>query len=33
LLAESQEQEKLMGSPNQVETLQANLEQRLPTFR
>jgi enoyl-CoA hydratase/carnithine racemase len=33
LLAESQEQEKLMGSANQVEAIRANLERRLPVFR
>lgn len=33
LLAESEEQEKLMGSPNQVEAVQANMERRAPEFR
>jgi enoyl-CoA hydratase/carnithine racemase len=32
LLAESQEQDKLIGSPNQVEAVQANMEHRLPVF-
>lgn len=32
LLAESVEQQKLMGSPNQAEAVRANLEQRAPKF-
>ena len=33
LMAESVEQQKLIGSPNQVEAVRANLENRLPAFR
>ena len=33
LMAESFEQERLMGSPNQVEAVRANLEKRQPRFR
>jgi enoyl-CoA hydratase/carnithine racemase len=32
LLAESVEQMKLMGSPNQLEAVRANLEKRAPRF-
>lgn len=32
LLAESVEQQKLMGSPNQLEAVRANLEKRAPRF-
>jgi enoyl-CoA hydratase/carnithine racemase len=32
LLAESVEQQKLIGSPNQTEAVRANLEKRLPNF-
>jgi len=32
LLAESVEQQKLMGSPNQLEAVRANIEQRAPKF-
>jgi enoyl-CoA hydratase/carnithine racemase len=32
LLAESVEQERLMGSPNQREAVQANMEKRAPVF-
>jgi enoyl-CoA hydratase/carnithine racemase len=32
LLAESREQKALIGSPNQVEAVRANLEQRAPRF-
>jgi enoyl-CoA hydratase/carnithine racemase len=32
LLAESVEQQKLIGSPNQTEAVRANLEKRAPTF-
>jgi enoyl-CoA hydratase/carnithine racemase len=32
LLAESVEQQKLMGAPNQVESVRANLEKRAPRF-
>jgi enoyl-CoA hydratase/carnithine racemase len=32
LMAESIEQQKLIGSPNQVEAVRANLENRLPVF-
>ena len=33
LMAESVEQQELIGSPNQVEAVRANLENRLPAFR
>lgn len=33
LLAESHEQQRLIGSPNQVEAVRAGLEQRPPVFR
>lgn len=33
LMAESVEQTKLIGSPNQVEAVKANLEKRAPVFR
>jgi enoyl-CoA hydratase/carnithine racemase len=33
LVAESQEQERLMGNPNQMEAVRANLEKREPNFR
>jgi len=33
LMAESVEQQELIGSPNQVEAVKANLENRLPAFR
>lgn len=33
LLAESVEQERLMGSPNQAEAVKANMERRQPVFR
>jgi enoyl-CoA hydratase/carnithine racemase len=33
LMAESVEQQKLIGSPDQVEAVRANLENRLPAFR
>jgi enoyl-CoA hydratase/carnithine racemase len=32
LLAETNEQAKLIGSPNQVEAVRANLEKRTPQF-
>jgi len=32
LMAESVEQQRLIGSPNQVEAVRANLENRLPVF-
>ena len=32
LLAESVEQTKLMGSPNQLEAVRANIEKRAPRF-
>jgi enoyl-CoA hydratase/carnithine racemase len=32
LLAESVEQQKLIGSPNQIEAVRANLEKRVPRF-
>jgi hypothetical protein len=32
LLAESVEQQKLIGSPNQTEAVRANLEKRAPRF-
>jgi enoyl-CoA hydratase/carnithine racemase len=32
LLAETDEQAKLIGSPNQVEAVRANLEKRAPQF-
>ena len=32
LLAESVEQQKLMGSPNQTEAVRANMEKRAPRF-
>jgi enoyl-CoA hydratase/carnithine racemase len=32
LLAETDEQAKLIGSPNQVEAVRANLEKRVPRF-
>ena len=33
LLAESREQDKLIGRPNQVEAVMANLEKRAPQFK
>jgi enoyl-CoA hydratase/carnithine racemase len=33
LMAESLEQQRLIGSPNQVEAVRAALEQRAPVFR
>jgi enoyl-CoA hydratase/carnithine racemase len=33
LMAESVEQQELIGSPNQIEAVRANLENRLPAFR
>lgn len=32
LLAESVEQQKLIGSPNQLESVRANIEKRAPKF-
>ncbi len=32
LLAESVEQQKLLGSPNQLESVSANIEKRAPRF-
>lgn len=32
LLAESKEQQALIGSPNQTEAVRANMEKRLPRF-
>jgi hypothetical protein len=32
LLAESVEQQKLIGSPNQLESVRANIEKRAPRF-
>jgi enoyl-CoA hydratase/carnithine racemase len=32
LLAESVEQQKLLGSPNQLESVRANIEKRAPRF-
>ena len=32
LLAESDEQQKLLGSPNQLEAVRANIEKRAPRF-
>lgn len=32
LVSESREQERLMGSPNQIEAVRAGMEQRTPAF-
>ena len=32
LLAESVEQQKLLGSPNQLESVRANIDKRAPRF-